>query len=87
MPEGLPLAVTLALAFSVRRMLADHNLVRCLLCSLHFFLLHWVLSLPQFACCAGCSMYMALAGAALPLFYVCCTRLRSIDHLAHAKNC
>jgi Ca2+ transporting ATPase len=27
-PEGLPLAVTLALAFSVRRMLADHNLVR-----------------------------------------------------------
>lgn len=26
-PEGLPLAVTLALAFSVRRMLADHNLV------------------------------------------------------------
>lgn len=28
MPEGLPLAVTLALAFSVRRMLADNNLVR-----------------------------------------------------------
>lgn len=27
-PEGLPLAVTLALAFSVRRMLADNNLVR-----------------------------------------------------------
>lgn len=27
-PEGLPLAVTLALAFSVRRMLADGNLVR-----------------------------------------------------------
>ncbi|KAI8463798.1 MAG: hypothetical protein J3K34DRAFT_526699 [Monoraphidium minutum] len=27
-PEGLPLAVTLALAFSVQRMLADHNLVR-----------------------------------------------------------
>ena len=27
-PEGLPLAVTLALAFSVRRMLADQNLVR-----------------------------------------------------------
>jgi len=37
-PEGLPLAVTLALAFSVRRMLADHNLVRfcgCCLCELH----------------------------------------------------
>ena len=30
MPEGLPLAVTLALAFSVRRMLADNNLVRYL---------------------------------------------------------
>lgn len=29
-PEGLPLAVTLALAFSVRRMLADNNLVRYL---------------------------------------------------------
>ncbi len=28
MPEGLPLAVTLALAFSVRQMLKDHNLVR-----------------------------------------------------------
>ncbi len=27
-PEGLPLAVTLALAFSVQRMLADRNLVR-----------------------------------------------------------
>lgn len=27
-PEGLPLAVTLALAFSVRRMLDDQNLVR-----------------------------------------------------------
>jgi P-type E1-E2 ATPase len=27
-PEGLPLAVTLALAFSVQRMLADNNLVR-----------------------------------------------------------
>jgi Ca2+ transporting ATPase len=27
-PEGLPLAVTIALAFSVRRMLADNNLVR-----------------------------------------------------------
>jgi Ca2+ transporting ATPase len=27
-PEGLPLAVTLALAFSVARMLADNNLVR-----------------------------------------------------------
>lgn len=27
-PEGLPLAVTIALAFSVKRMLADHNLVR-----------------------------------------------------------
>ena len=27
-PEGLPLAVTLALAFSVKRMLADNNLVR-----------------------------------------------------------
>ena len=27
-PEGLPLAITLALAFSVRRMLHDHNLVR-----------------------------------------------------------
>ena len=30
MPEGLPLAVTVALAFSVRRMLADSNLVRTL---------------------------------------------------------
>jgi len=29
-PEGLPLAVTLALAVSVRRMLADNNLVRYL---------------------------------------------------------
>lgn len=29
-PEGLPLAVTLALAFSVRRMLEDNNLVRYL---------------------------------------------------------
>jgi len=29
-PEGLPLAVTVALAFSVRRMLADSNLVRTL---------------------------------------------------------
>ncbi len=28
MPEGLPLAVTLALAFSVQRMLKDNNLVR-----------------------------------------------------------
>ena len=27
-PEGLPLAVTVALAYSVKRMLADHNLVR-----------------------------------------------------------
>ncbi|KAL6757874.1 hypothetical protein V8C86DRAFT_1763995, partial [Haematococcus lacustris] len=27
-PEGLPLAVTLALAFSVQRMLQDNNLVR-----------------------------------------------------------
>ena len=27
-PEGLPLAVTLALAYSVQRMLADNNLVR-----------------------------------------------------------
>ena len=27
-PEGLPLSVTLSLAFSVRRMLADQNLVR-----------------------------------------------------------
>ena len=27
-PEGLPLAVTLSLAFSVRKMLADNNLVR-----------------------------------------------------------
>ena len=27
-PEGLPLAITLALAFSVRHMLHDHNLVR-----------------------------------------------------------
>ena len=27
-PEGLPLAVTIALAFSVKRMLADNNLVR-----------------------------------------------------------
>lgn len=30
MPEGLPLAVTVALAFSVKRMLADNNLVRTL---------------------------------------------------------
>ncbi len=29
-PEGLPLAVTVALAFSVKRMLADNNLVRTL---------------------------------------------------------
>ena len=27
-PEGLPLAVTIALAFSVKRMLAENNLVR-----------------------------------------------------------
>jgi Ca2+ transporting ATPase len=27
-PEGLPLAVTLSLAFSVKKMLKDHNLVR-----------------------------------------------------------
>mgnify|MGYP003389058288 CR=1 FL=1 len=27
-PEGLPLAVTLALAFSVKKMLKDNNLVR-----------------------------------------------------------
>jgi len=27
-PEGLPLAVTLSLAFSVRKMLEDNNLVR-----------------------------------------------------------
>ena len=27
-PEGLPLAVTLSLAFSVKRMLNDNNLVR-----------------------------------------------------------
>lgn len=27
-PEGLPLAVTLSLAFSVRRMLDDNNLVK-----------------------------------------------------------
>ena len=27
-PEGLPLAVTVALAFSVKRMLKDNNLVR-----------------------------------------------------------
>src|SRR5699024_10994097 len=27
-PEGLPLAVTLALAFSVRKMMKDNNLVR-----------------------------------------------------------
>ncbi len=27
-PEGLPLAVTLSLAFSVKKMLDDHNLVR-----------------------------------------------------------
>lgn len=27
-PEGLPLAVTIALAYSVKRMLADHDLVR-----------------------------------------------------------
>ena len=34
-PEGLPLAVTLALAFSVRRMLDDNNLVRYLLSLIH----------------------------------------------------
>jgi magnesium-transporting ATPase (P-type) len=28
-PEGLPLAVTIALAYSVKRMLQDNNLVRC----------------------------------------------------------
>ena len=27
-PEGLPLAVTIALAFSVKKMLKDNNLVR-----------------------------------------------------------
>ena len=27
-PEGLPLAVTLSLAYSVRKMMADNNLVR-----------------------------------------------------------
>lgn len=27
-PEGLPLSVTLSLAYSVRKMLLDHNLVR-----------------------------------------------------------
>lgn len=27
-PEGLPLAVTISLAFSVKKMLADYNLVR-----------------------------------------------------------
>jgi len=27
-PEGLPLAVTLSLAFSVKKMLKDNNLVR-----------------------------------------------------------
>lgn len=27
-PEGLPLAVTLSLAFSVKKMLSDNNLVR-----------------------------------------------------------
>jgi len=27
-PEGLPLAVTLSLAFSVKKMLGDQNLVR-----------------------------------------------------------
>jgi P-type E1-E2 ATPase len=27
-PEGLPLAVTIALAYSVKRMLSDNNLVR-----------------------------------------------------------
>lgn len=27
-PEGLPLAVTLSLAFSIKKMLYDHNLVR-----------------------------------------------------------
>lgn len=27
-PEGLPLSVTLSLAFSVKKMLDDHNLVR-----------------------------------------------------------
>ena len=27
-PEGLPLAVTISLAYSVKRMLADNNLVR-----------------------------------------------------------
>ena len=28
-PEGLPLAVTIALAFSVKKMMKDNNLVRC----------------------------------------------------------
>ena len=28
-PEGLPLAVTIALAYSVKKMLQDNNLVRC----------------------------------------------------------
>ena len=28
-PEGLPLAITIALAYSVKKMLQDNNLVRC----------------------------------------------------------
>ena len=28
-PEGLPLAVTIALAYSVKKMMSDNNLVRC----------------------------------------------------------
>ena len=30
-PEGLPLAVTIALAFSVKKMMKDNNLVRCVI--------------------------------------------------------
>jgi magnesium-transporting ATPase (P-type) len=28
-PEGLPLAVTMALAYSMKKMMADQNFVRC----------------------------------------------------------
>ena len=31
-PEGLPLAVTISLAYSVKKMFRDHNLVRCAFC-------------------------------------------------------
>jgi P-type Ca2+ transporter type 2B len=33
-PEGLPLAITISLAYSVKKMMVDHNLVRCVYCGL-----------------------------------------------------